>query len=274
MSLSNLATSWIRANCPGSDVQADMLGRFQDAMQRGVGCTFLLGRQLVKSRKPFLVACFCGELFAFQLTPRQAAKMNVKDKMLVASIGLSPHFHAPRPEVSVRLNQVEIEGAAMLDRNAPIVGTLQYAADRPWPTPVAIQAVCEPAGRSSVVLYHHLAGLQAGVHTIRFSLSAPQNLQDRSGEPFVGVAPLFFQICLFEGPAGPSAGQGMSPLAATPPGTPGTPPQLGEPYVPPAAGATSMPMPLNPLSPHPAAGFTPQVFRAISDIRAVLVELV
>lgn len=274
MSLSNLATSWIRANCSRPDVQADMLGRFQDAMQRGVGCSFLLGRQLVKSGKPCLVACFCGELFAFQLTPRQAAKMNVKDKMLVASIGLSPHFHAPRPAVPVRLTQVEIEGAAMLARNAPIVGTLQYSADRPWLTPVAIQVVCEPAGRSSVVLYHHLAGLHAGAHTIRFSLSAPQNLQDRSGEPFVGVAPLFFQICLLEGLASPSIGPSMPPLAALPPGTPGPQPKLGEPYVPRAAEAMTVPVPPQPSPPHPAAGFTPPVFRAVSDIRAALVELV
>lgn len=124
------------------------------------------------------------------------------------------------------------------------------------------------------MLYHHLDGLQAGVHTIRFALSAPRNLRDRSGEPFVGVAPLFFQICLFGGPTGPSIGQSMPPLAAIPPVTHVPQPKLGEPYVAHAPGATSMPMPLNPLSPHPAAGFTPRVFRATSDIRAALVELV
>lgn len=231
MSLSNLATTWIQANCPRSDVQEQMLCRLQEAMQRGVGCTFLLGRQLVKSGKPFMVTCFCGELFAFQLTPQQASKMNVADDMLVSSPGLSPHFHAPRPEVSVRLTQVEIEGADALDRSAPITGTLTCEADRWWLTPVAIQAVCEPAGRTSVVLYHHLYDLHAGVHTIRFALSAPHNLCDRRGEPFVGVAPLFFQICLVGEPAELNFAPELSPPMPSFPVTPAPRPKLGEPYV-------------------------------------------
>jgi hypothetical protein len=49
-------------------------------------------------------------------------------------------------------------------------------------------------------------------------------------------------------------------------------PKLGEPYVPPPAGLLLKPSPLFPVPSYPLVAPKPQVFRAISDIRAVLVE--
>jgi len=138
MILRDLAAAWVRANCLGSDVQDDFLERLDDALRRGVGCSFVIGRKLMKDGKPHLVHCFCGELFAFQLTPRQASRLKVKDAMLVSASGLTEHDHEPHPDPPVRLEQVDVDSANALDRSKPITGTLTYRSDQMWVMPVAI----------------------------------------------------------------------------------------------------------------------------------------
>lgn len=83
MILQELATAWMRANCPNADVQRDVLRQLDDAIGRSVGCSFVIGRNLTKSGAPYLVHCFCGELFAFQLTAQQAAGLNLGDSLRV-----------------------------------------------------------------------------------------------------------------------------------------------------------------------------------------------
>lgn len=124
-------------------------------------------------------------------------------------------------------------------------------------------------------LHLHLYDLQAGIQTIRFSLSAPQKLQGRNGEPFAGVMPLFFQAYLVGEPEQPNIGPHAPSMIPSLPQAPvASPPlpKLGEPYVPPPAGMLLKPSPLFPVPSYPLVAPKPQVFRAISDIRAVLVE--
>ena len=289
MDLRELASAWIRANCPRADVQDGFLQPLDEALHRGVGCSFLIGRELTKGGKPYVVHCFCGELFAFQLTPRQAARLQVNDAELVSARGVTQHDHEPHPEPPVRLEQVEVDSAGALDRSKPVTGTLTYRTDKWWVVPVAIQAACEPASGTSMVLYHHLDHLPRGDGTIRFSFPPIGELQDHQGAPFAGVLPLFFQLCIVGEPE--KSCRTVSPGPATRPGhllpraTPAPPPppiqqKLGAHYVPPSLDPTLMTpetMALPPLvSPSqyvPQAGPNPNRLRAISDIRAVLVEV-
>jgi hypothetical protein len=275
MILSDLATAWINANCQRSDVQMELHARLDAALQRGVGCTFVLGRNLVRSRKPFLVTCYCGELFAFQLTPSQAASLDVDDHTLATSRGLSPHYHESRPEPAVRLVHVELDDATAHQRTVPLEGTLTYQADRLWMTPLALQVVCEPLGRASSVLYHHLNALKAGEQTVRFSLPAPRNLRELVDQPSASVVPVFFQLCHVGEPAKPEPDHLMRHFQLPQPAT--NPPfaKLGEPYVPPPPAMPPIPtIPKRPSHIPPPGIVTPspQVFRGISDIRALLVE--
>lgn len=290
MILRDLASAWVRANCPRTDVQDGFLQRLDDALGRGVGCSFVIGRKLTKDGKPHLVHCFCGELFAFQLTPRQAARLKVKDAMLVSASGLTEHDHEPHPEPPVRLEQVDVDSADALDRSKPITGTLKYRTDQMWVMPVAIQAACEPAGRTCTVLYHHLDHLPRGDGTIRFQLPAIGELQNREGEPFAGVLPIFLQVCIVGEPEKASRsvldGPATRPSHCLPRATPSSPPprfvkqKLGERFIPPSPTPTLMtpetmvfPSFPDPWQAEPTASPNPNRLRSISDIRAVLVEI-
>lgn len=290
MILRNLSTAWVRANCPRADVQDGFIQRLDESLHRGVGCSFVIGGRLTKDGRPHLVHCFCGELFAFQLTPRQAARLNVRDAEIVSARGLTGHVHEPHPEPPVWLEQVEIDGADALDRSKPITGTLKYRADQLWVMPVAIQAACEPAGRTSKVLYYHLDHLPRGENSIRFALPPIGDLQNRDEEPYAGVLPIFFQVCIvgepekarrtvLEGPA-------TWPSHCLPGATPVAPPpqmleqKLGERFIPSSPTSTLMtpetmefPSFPNPWQPEPKASPNPNRFRSVSDIRAVLVEV-
>jgi hypothetical protein len=299
MMLRDLAAAWARANCPRVEVQEEFLHRLDRALTESVGCSFVVGRNLTKSGSPFLIHCFCGEFFAFRLTERQAALLHVGDDMFVSASGLNQHNHEPHPEPPVRLEAIHVDNPDALDRSLPIRGTLKYRTEQWWFMPLAIQAACEPAGQNNVVKYHHLGDLASGEGTIPFSLSPIADLRDRTGEPITGVVPLFFQLCVYgdpdnSAPADPFAAIGYPGFAkphmmhASMPGTPipavprpVAPQKLGTPYRPPSPMASHMlpiamhAMPSAHSSPHkPWQQPDARCFRAISDIRAVLVEVV
>lgn len=290
MILRDLASAWVRANCPRVDVQEGFLQRFDDAIHRGVGCSFMIGRKLTKDGNPHLVHCFCGELFAFQLTPRQAARLKVNDAELVSARGLTQHDHEPHPEPPVLLELVEVDSADALDRSKPITGTLNYRADQWWVMPVALQAACEPAGQTSATLYHHLDHLPRGEHTNRFQFPPINALQNRDRQPFVGVLPIFFQLCIVGEPEkdrptvphGPGTRPGHLLPRAPQPHRPlqDTQQKLGEQFIPPSPTPTLMtpetmtlPSFPDPWRAEPKASSNPNRLRAISDIRAILVEI-
>ena len=55
MLLRDLAAAWVRSNCPRPDLQANLLQHFDHAAQRGVTCSFVVGRELTRSGKSYLV---------------------------------------------------------------------------------------------------------------------------------------------------------------------------------------------------------------------------
>lgn len=291
MILREMAEVWVRANCPRVEVQDDILKWLDNALQRGVGCSFVVGRELTRSGHPFLVYFFCGELFAFQLTRQQAARLNPDETTLLSARGLNEQSHSPHPEPLVRLEKVVVDNAHALDRSAPLTGTVTYRTERTWFLPLAIQAVCEPPGRNNTVFFHHLFRLPQGEGAIQFSLSPLGDLKDQTNDPFVGALPLFFQMVLIgepeKEPPEPASNKpwhshGYRP---PPPPLPAKKNVLGEPFViaspiPAVVTTDSLkpfpPMPVRPSihAPHVAPPAPdPQRFRAVSDIRAVLVEV-
>jgi hypothetical protein len=289
MIVRELAVAWVEANCPSTDVKSDFLRRLDDALGRSVGCSFVIGRNLTKSCVPYLVHCFCGELFAFQLTPQQAAGLNIGDSQLVSARGLTAHSHEPRPGSLVTLEQVTIDGAESLERSQRIRGTLKYRTDQWWAMPLAIVAVCEPPGRTNTVLFHHLDQLTQGQGEVHFQLPPMHELRNQQGSHFTGVLPIFFQMCIVGEPEKtvPSALGFSDPAHRSPQLAPfGAPPQvvqqkLGEPFVPTSPLPTLMtpetmvaPSFSDPCSPAANSSPNPSRLRVISDIQAVLVEII
>ena len=169
MILRELAAGWVRANCPRSDVQADFLQYLDGAIQSRVNCSFMIGQKLINSGKPFLIWCFCGEFFAFELAPQQAARLQVADSLLICARGVREYDQRPSVAPIVSLEQVEVNQAAgarpiIADcRNAAIPDGPVYSrafgdpsylrASRPTklhPLPPLVQP--SAAGRNSAVL--------------------------------------------------------------------------------------------------------------------------
>jgi hypothetical protein len=291
MSLRELAKTWVKANCPSTDLQNDFLKRLDDALQRGVGCSFIVGRELTKSTQPYLVCGYCGEFFAFQLTPSQATRMKVQDRSLVTSVGGRPHNHEPHPEPLVQLTGVKIDNAEQLDRSARIAGSLSISSGQLWAMPLAVQVVCEAPGSNSVILCHHFGHLPRGEDTLRFSLPPLIDLKDSEGRPFAGLLPLFIQIGIVGEPEANSKlnsnGLPKAPTFGQPPpvhpsmSMPGAMVQqrLGEHFVPPSPVPSLMTPDTMNFPPRPNAEPLPPLmepshrFRAISDISAVLVQI-
>lgn len=273
--LRELAATWVQANCPNPAVHKDFLGHLDHAVARGVGCTFLVGRELTKRAKPMLVACYCGELFAFELTKRQAKQLKMRANALTLSSGAVRHDHGPKPEPLVWLERIDVDSADGLVRNAPITGALHYRTNRMFREPLAVHVTCEPLGRASVTLLSYPPALHPPAGIVRLSFPALGKSLDRRGEPFIGAVPLFFRVFTADEPAPPVA----APHAA--PKQQGQFPSTSRPQPPPPTSSTPSIKPKAPLPPPLSADiFGASLISAaaevkpVSDIRAVLVDLV
>lgn len=280
MALRELADAWVRANCPNPAVHKDFLEHLDRAVERNVGCSFLVGRELTKSAMPMLVACHCGELFAFELTQKRAKRLRVNDNMLVCWPGATRQDHGPKPEPLIWLEDVDVDHASFLDRSAAIIGTLRYRTDRLLLEPLAIHVVCEPPDRGSKTLYAYPPTLLPPDGAVRFSFSSLGDMPDRDGVPFTGAVPLFFRVFTTEAPAMPAisphvaskVGETSAAQLLARPHHSSPPPTSGWPSIKPVMPAHStFPPTYDPgvLSPPAAIEVKP-----VSDIRAVLVDIV
>ena len=277
MALRELAAAWVRANCPNPAVHKDFLEHLDRAVARGVGCSFLIGRELTKRAKSMLVACHCGELFAFDLTQKRAKKLRVNDNMLVCWPGATRQDHGPKPEPLVSIEEVDVDHASSLDRSAAITGTLHYRTSRLLLEPLALHVTCEPPDRSSMTLYAYPPALHPPAGAVRFSFSSLGEMPDPHGIPFSGAVPLFFQVFSAEA----SVISAVAPHIAPKIGESSVaqllshhspPPISGWPSIKPVMPANStFPPTYDPgvLSPPAATEVKP-----VSDIRAVLVDIV
>jgi len=277
MALRDLATAWVKTHCPRPDVQEDLLQHIERALQREVTCSFTIGRDLTKSGKSFLVYCFRGELFAFELAREQAGRLGVSDNMLECAEGLRQQGRTSSSEPVVWLEEVTVDNATSLDRLRPITGSLHYRSNQHLLDPSAIRVVCEPPGRGQICLFYHLFHLSPPGGTVKFSLSPLGDLHDQDGTPFTGALPLFFQIWT-------TAERSPHSAVCTPvPVLPGTPkprqPQPGSPAgwqpispVSPVVPAMSHDPP--PYDPVPQTALPTRPEGPVSDMRAVLVEMI
>ncbi|HVA49195.1 MAG TPA: hypothetical protein VNH11_22720 [Pirellulales bacterium] len=122
--LRTLAAEWARANAP--IVEADLLSSFDHAVQRGVNCTFAIGRELTKARKPRLLSCYSGELFVFELSQRQAQSFNALDHTMEC-VECGPSLEIPpgaRPPIDI--GELHIDHADRLSPDQPIQGRVEY----------------------------------------------------------------------------------------------------------------------------------------------------
>lgn len=263
MVLREMATLWAAANIPRADVRANFVQRLDEAIKRRVTCSFTIGRKLTKSQRPFLVYGFRGELFVFELSREQATRLGVQENGMLCGDSLRPAVWNQPVEPIVRLENVKVESSTELDREARITGSLSYRSGQSFLEPITLHVVCDPPGRGCRTLYHHLPLLMQPEGDLKFTLDKVGDLTDKQGETFVGITPLFFQIW--------TAAELQSPASAipafiAPPPIHAQPTRFDPRNRLPAGARVAMPQP----APAPSS----QHDRPISDIRAVLVNVV
>ena len=121
------AMTWIRGNCPNQEFVED-LSRFMNASaSAGVNCWFLIGGDMVRARVPFLLHCFDGELFLFQLTDSQAAARGVGRRGFKAANERLPSGVSPAARPAVALDRFELNRPT-LNQSEPVLGRLRFKA--------------------------------------------------------------------------------------------------------------------------------------------------
>lgn len=263
MILREMATLWARANIPYAEVQATFDRHLEDAIRRQVTCSFTIGPMLTKSKRPFLVYGFRGELFVFELSSEQANRIGIKENGLLCGDSVRPATWNQAIEPMVRLDNISVESSTALDREARITGSLSYRSEQFFSEPLALRVVCDPPGRGCTTLYHHLSLLKQPEGDMKFAVDKLGDLTNKQGEKFVGIVPLFFQIWTAAELQGPR------------PASPAFPKPMPV-HVQPAGfePRNRLPASARVAVPEPSPAQPPKLDRPISDIRAVLVDVV
>jgi len=124
--LREAAIRWVRTNCTSERFHVDFDRQLDEAMTLGVNCVFAIGEALTRVAKPYLLHWFGGELFIFELTSRQAARLG---------IGPMSVRHARDPELvhdgaaaatSISLEKLEMERPILSEIDRPIVARCHY----------------------------------------------------------------------------------------------------------------------------------------------------
>jgi hypothetical protein len=252
MSLREVVAAWARAHCPREDVQASLLRSLDHAIPKQHMCTFTIGKLLTRSGRPFMVSCFGGELFAFELTDDQAKRLEVEDAMVVHSETLHVQSHRPAAHPVITIEKVVVDAAHELERAQPITGTLHYRSQQMVLRPLVVRVALEHPCRGSVMLYHYVDyhyvdSLYPTQGEIRFRLRALDEYYrpDPKQRPPRQATPLFFQIWTTSqlDPAHGTTPPGHFPVPGTRPGAPSRPVSTRPPWLPP-----SLPLPIQPMS--------------------------
>jgi hypothetical protein len=283
MGLRELASAWIRATSTDPEVTEKFETKLDDALRRNVGCSFMLGSRLTTSGVAYATYCHAGELFTFPLPQQQAARIGLRADMLVHSMGATLHNHEPHPEAMIKLDEVSLDSQTLRWEDT-IAGSFKCSTSQPWMREMCLEVAIEPPGCGSTILRSYFGYVPPGTSTHRFSVScgglAPANAQS-----FAGILPLFVQICVVEeektqalDPWHPIYGQQVHATA-----DPFRPHVIGDPYVSPPnpfglpPGLAHVLPAIEPGPPSAAHGLPKappqQLFKAASDIRAVIVEI-
>lgn len=131
--LKDAAKNWVQTNCFDPKLRHDLSRQLADVLQRRVDCWFGVGEALTRSKAPFMIHCYAGELFFFQLTKAQAAGLRMAPNAMMG-------HSVPFPPTSCRANPV-IVSISKLELDKPIVaandaisGTFEYEIDGEPPT--------------------------------------------------------------------------------------------------------------------------------------------
>jgi hypothetical protein len=209
--LEDLANAWLNANCPLPKVRRDFMRGILDAKRKGRNCMVIIGRYLTKSRKPFLVCGYAGELFVFELSPRQAENFGAAhDSMAVHRMGGDIELLRAPPPV-VRLDAFQLHSLPDRKDTDPISGTCRYSVAATLHVPYAGMITYEPGPPQHVTGWCYPEELlSAPGGTLQLSFSPVRRADDVESPPWNGTMVVFVRLCLM---VAPKKGGGRLPIS-------------------------------------------------------------
>lgn len=189
-----LTIAWANRNCPDPRVVKDVALRLDEAAAAGGHLLLVVGKRLTRSRTPYLVISHRREMFAFELTSKQAKNLESRPDALGAFVRRRlDEVEATAPEdPAVMLTNLVIDGADKLDPAAPVTGHLEYQSSSPRPAGVAVRLMYDVSGRATVSHFDHPLGYLPASGTLRFRFS-PLKAADRD---LPRTLPVFVSLCL------------------------------------------------------------------------------
>lgn len=191
-----LTIAWAKRNCPDQRVVKDVGKRLDEAEQARGHLLLLVGKQLTRSRAAYLVASLGRDMFALELTKRQARNLNVEPNFMGAVVRRSSAgMFAAAPTIT--LTDLHIESAGAQAATQHVVGHFSYETDAPYlPEGFALRMYYDLPDDSYASHFHHCMGPLPGRGTLKFRMSALKRPEDKSPRSLPPTLPVLFTICV------------------------------------------------------------------------------
>ena len=140
--LKDAAINWVRSNCTDPKLQVDLSRKLKDVLQRKVDCWFAVGQALTRERVPYMIHCFAGQLFIFQLSNAQAAGLMLAPDAMAACTDPRPAAASVRatPQL-MSLSKFELDKPS-LTPNDRITGSVDYEIEGEIPAVYCLRLDC------------------------------------------------------------------------------------------------------------------------------------
>ena len=179
-------SAWVAANCPAAAVQKNILAAAARAEAAGQDYHQTIGARLTKSRQPYLVQTYGGNLFVFALTREQAGNCGI------SAMATSCCQDSDRPVIAANPTLViegfEIDQADERGWSEPISGRCRYQSEGPLPENLCLRIEMivrqlRPPGSTSRIALYCYPWFPPGTRSIEFQL--PPADPDDPPQPFV-----------------------------------------------------------------------------------------
>jgi hypothetical protein len=190
-----LTIAWTQRNCPDPRVARDVRKQLDEAEKAGGHLLLFIGEKLTRSGTPYFVASLGCDMFALELSDRQARNMNLKPNVVGAMVrpGTLGLFAAEPPIV---LADLRIENASAQNAAEPVVGQFTYDTAAPYlPDGFALRMVYDLPGGAAVRHFHYCAGPLPGRGTLPFRLSSLASPALPTGQRLPPTLPVILTLC-------------------------------------------------------------------------------
>jgi len=193
--LKDAAMNWINANCKDPKLRSDFSRQLKSVLQRRVDCWFALGSGLTRQRVPYMIHCFAGELFIFQLSAAQAAGLMLAPDALCSSSDSQPGESRPTaPPIS--LANFELD-RPILTETERITGSCSYEIEGEIPASYCLRLDCLLGLAAGDTIWSDPGQILGRSGHLRFSFDAIRETAWPIALFHRGPAAVFLRVCTF-----------------------------------------------------------------------------